>query len=45
MNFSRSREKISRKKCASIFLLVGSKESWENTEEKVGLRQPNILKF
>jgi|TARA_B110000971_G_scaffold141950_1_gene145103 hypothetical protein len=45
MNFSRSREKISEKKCASIFSKVGSKESWGNTEEKVGLRQPDILKF
>jgi hypothetical protein len=45
MNFSRSREKISKKKCASFFSKVGSKESWENTEEKVGLRQPDILKF
>jgi hypothetical protein len=45
MNFSRSREKISGKKSASIFSKVGSKESWENTEEKVGLRQADILKF
>ena len=42
MNFSRSREKISGKKKLSK---VGSKESWGNTEEKVGLRQPDILKF
>jgi hypothetical protein len=45
MNFSRSPEKISEKKFASIFLTVGSKESWENTGEKVGLRQAKILKF
>jgi hypothetical protein len=45
MNFSRSREKIFGKKSASIFSKVGSKESWRNTEEKVGLRQPDILKF
>jgi hypothetical protein len=45
MNFSRSRGKISEKKCASIFSKVGSKESWGNTEEKIGLRQPDILKF
>jgi hypothetical protein len=45
MNFSRSSGKISEKKWASIFSKVGSKESWENTEEKVGLRQPVILKF
>jgi hypothetical protein len=45
MNFSRSRGKISEKKCALIFSKVCSKESWENTEEKVGLRQPDILKF
>jgi hypothetical protein len=42
MNFSRSREKNSEKKCASK---VGSKESWGNTEKKFGLRQPDILKF
>jgi hypothetical protein len=45
MNFSRSRENISAKKCASIFSKVGPKESWKNTEEKVGLRQAEILKF
>jgi hypothetical protein len=38
MNFSRSREKLLEKKCASIFSKVGSKESQENTENKVGLR-------
>ena len=43
MNFSRSRGKISEKKCASIFSKVGSKESWGNTKEKVGVRQPNII--
>jgi hypothetical protein len=37
--------KISEKKYASIFSKVGSKESWGNTEEKVCLRQPDILKF
>jgi hypothetical protein len=45
MNFLRSHENISKKKCASIFSKVGSKESWGNTEEKVGLRQTEILKF
>jgi hypothetical protein len=45
MNFSRSHEEISEKKCASIISKVGSKESWENIQEKVGLRQPYILKF
>jgi hypothetical protein len=40
MIFLRSREKISGEKWASIFSKVGSKESWGNTEEKVGLRQP-----
>jgi hypothetical protein len=45
MNFSRSRGKISEKKCAFIFSKVGSKKSWETTEEKVGLRQAEILKF
>jgi hypothetical protein len=45
MNFSRSRGKISDKKCASMFSKVGSKESWGNTEEKVGLLQPDILEF
>jgi hypothetical protein len=45
MNFSRSRGKISEKKCASIFSKVGSKKSWGSPEEKVGLRQPDILKF
>jgi hypothetical protein len=45
MNFSRSREKISENECALIFSKVGLKESWENTEEKVGLRQAEILKF
>jgi hypothetical protein len=45
MNFSRSREKIFEKKCASIFSKVGSKESYGNTEEKIGLRQAEILKF
>jgi hypothetical protein len=36
---------IAEKKWASIFSKVDSKESWRNTEEKVGLRQPDILKF
>ena len=45
MNFSSSREKISEIKCASIFAKLGSKESWKTTEEKVGLRQAEILKF
>jgi hypothetical protein len=45
MNFSMSRKKISENKCASIFSKVSSKESWETTEEKVGLRQAEILKF
>jgi hypothetical protein len=45
MNFSRSCEKNFQKKCASIFSKVGSKESWGTTEEKVGLRQSDILKF
>jgi hypothetical protein len=45
MNFLRSREKISEKKCASIFWKVDSKESWGNTKEKGGLRPPDILKF
>jgi hypothetical protein len=44
MNFSRSRGKMSEKKCASIFSKVGSKESWKNTEEKVGFCQPDIFK-
>jgi hypothetical protein len=44
-NFSRSSEKISEKKCASIFSKEDSKESWENTEQKIGLRQAQILKF
>jgi hypothetical protein len=45
MNFSRSREKISEKKGASIFLKLGSKESQYNTDEKTGLRQVDILKL
>jgi hypothetical protein len=45
MNFARSREKISGKTCASIFLKVGSKESLMNTEEKFCLRQAEILRF
>jgi hypothetical protein len=45
MNFPSSREKFFEKKCASIFSKVGSKESQGNTEEKVGLRQPDFLKF
>jgi hypothetical protein len=45
MNFSRSRGKISEKKCNSIILKVGSNESWGNTGEKIGLRQPDILKY
>jgi hypothetical protein len=44
MNFSMSRGKISEKKCASIFSKESSKESWGNTEEKVGLRQLDISK-
>jgi hypothetical protein len=43
--FSKSREKFFLKKFATIFLKEGSKESWGNTEEKVGLRQPDILTF
>ena len=38
-------QKISEKKSASIFSKVGSKESQWNTDEKVGLRQVDILKF
>ena len=38
-------QKISEKKSASIFSKVGSKESQWNTDEKVGLRQDDILKF
>ena len=38
-------EKISEKKSASIFSKVGAKESQWNTDEKVGLRQVDILKF
>jgi hypothetical protein len=34
-----------QKKCASISSKVGLKESWGTTEEKVGLRQAEILKF
>ena len=45
MNFSRSREKISQKKCAPIFFKVSSKESHKNTDQKVGLRQEDNLKF
>jgi hypothetical protein len=45
MNFSRSREKFFEKKCASIFSKVGSKESFETTEEKVDQRQAETLKF
>jgi hypothetical protein len=33
------------KKCAPIFSKVGSKESQENTKDKVGLRQADILNF
>jgi hypothetical protein len=33
------------KKSASIFSKVGSKESQGNTDEEVGLRQDDILKF
>jgi hypothetical protein len=43
--FVRSREKVSGKKCASIFLKVGSKESLMITEEKFGSRQAEMLKF
>jgi hypothetical protein len=45
MNFSRSRENIFDKKGASIFSKVGSKKSYGNTEEKIGLCQAEILKF
>jgi hypothetical protein len=45
MNFSRSREKNSQKKCASILSKVCPKESLGNTEKKVGLRQTDISKF
>jgi hypothetical protein len=45
MNFSRSREIFFEEKCALIFSKVGSKESQSNTEEKVGLRKSDILKF
>jgi hypothetical protein len=45
MNFSRSREIFFEKKRASIFSKVGSKESWGNTEEKVGFRQTEIWQF
>jgi hypothetical protein len=39
MKFSKSLEKISEKKSASIFSKLGPKESEkENTAEKVGLR-------
>ena len=44
INFWRSHEKISEKKCASIFSKEVSKESPENTDKKVGLRQ-EIFKF
>jgi hypothetical protein len=40
--FSRSREKISEKKSASISAKLGSKESRGNTEEKVGLCQAKM---
>jgi hypothetical protein len=39
------RKKISKKKYAPIFSKVGSKKSQENTEDKIGLRQADILKF
>jgi hypothetical protein len=45
MNLSRSCGKISERKCASIFSIGGSEESWGNTVGKVGLRRPVILKF
>jgi hypothetical protein len=45
MNFSRSLEKNSEKKCASIFSTVGSKESKRQTAETVGLRQPDFSSF
>ena len=44
-DFSKKNRKISRKKFALIFSQGGSKESQLNTEQKVGLRQANILKF
>jgi hypothetical protein len=34
-----------QKKCASMFSKEGSKESHENTDQKVGLRQDDILTF
>jgi hypothetical protein len=43
MIFSRSREKIFEKKFASIFSKVDSKDSHENTGQKVGLRQEEVL--
>jgi hypothetical protein len=45
MNFLGSDEKHSEKKSASIFPTVGSRETHENTDQKVGLRQSEILKF
>jgi hypothetical protein len=45
MNLLRSREKISEKKCDSIFSKVRLKKSWENSKEKIGSRQVDILKF
>jgi hypothetical protein len=44
MIFSRSRENF-QIKCALIILKVGSSESQQNTQEKVGLLQVDILKF
>ena len=45
MNFSSHVKKNSEKKCASIFSKVCSKESHENTDQKVGLRQGETFKF
>jgi hypothetical protein len=44
MIFLGSQEKIFEKS-ALIFSKVGSKESHKNTDQKVGLRQSEILKF
>jgi hypothetical protein len=44
MGFQKNSKNFKRK-CAPIFSKVGSKESQENTEDKVGLRQADILKF
>jgi hypothetical protein len=45
MNFSRSRKKVPKKNVLQFFRKLGSKESWGTTEDKVTLRQPDILKF